>query len=85
MNLDNSTDIIANRIHLIKGSALTNLVDLFLTKDEAQYTVSIAPDTLDTLAEMANAIGNGANFLATVNNQLAFQANIADVDNNIYT
>ena len=84
LNLNNSNDMIANSIHLIQGNALTNLVALFLTKDEAHDIVGIAPDTLDTLAEIAQAIGNDANFFITINNQLALKANLADVYSKSY-
>ena len=84
LSLNNSTDLIANSIHLIQGNEFTNVLDLFLTKSEAHDIVGIAPETLDTLAEIAQAIGNDANFFTTINNQIALKANIADVYDKSY-
>lgn len=51
---------------------------------EARLTAKVAevldsaPAALDTLSELATALGNDANFATTVTNQLALKANIAD-------
>ena len=41
--------------------------------------VDSAPDTLNTLNELANALGDDANFATTITNSLASKANINDV------
>ena len=48
------------------NAAVTNLVDS-------------APDTLDTLNELAAALGDDANFATTVANQIGQKANVSDV------
>ena len=78
LNLNNSENIIANSLFLIRGDDLININDLFLTKDEGSNIVGIAPTTLDTLQEIANAIGNDADFINTINTQLNLKRNIAD-------
>jgi hypothetical protein len=42
-------------------------------------TVGAAPAALDTLKELADALGNDANFATTVTNQLALKANISSL------
>ncbi len=78
LNLNNTERIIADSVFLIQGDGLININDLFLTKDEGSNIVGIAPDTLDTLQEIANAIGNDSDFINTINTQLNLKRNIAD-------
>jgi len=78
LSLGNTQDIIANNISLIQGNDVKNLFDLFLTRGEADDLVGIAPDTLNTLQEIALAIGNDPDFFTTINNSLALKANISD-------
>lgn len=49
--------------------------------------VNQAPETLDTLNELANALGNDPNFATTVTNQIGTKANASDVYNKtqVYT
>ena len=46
--------------------------------------VNSAPETLDTLNELANALGNDPNFATTVINQIGTKANTADLVNILY-
>ena len=65
-----------------KVSELTNDLD-FQTKTEVDSAISklvgSAPETLDTLNELATALGNDPNFATTVANQIGTKANDADV------
>lgn len=45
--------------------------------------VNSAPGALDTLSELANALGNNASFSTTITNQLANKASVTYVDNRI--
>lgn len=47
--------------------------------DKVNAVVGAAPDALDTLKELADALGNDANFATTITNQLAAKANTADL------
>ena len=58
LRLNNSNDIIANTIQLIEGNELNHIFDIFLLKSEASDIVGIPPDTLNSLQEIAQAIGN---------------------------
>ncbi len=46
----------------------------------AQLTAT-APSTLDTIAELASALGNDSNFATTITNALALKANASSVPN----
>ena len=78
---------------MVKTLSLTNLVDIeadsimigdediydiFLTRTSGSDIVGISPEDLNTLQELANAIGNDANFITTINNQLNLKRNISD-------
>ena len=53
--------------------------ELFLSKLGAIDTiVGLAPETLNTLAKLGEAINNGANFYTTLIRDLSFKANTAD-------
>ena len=49
-----------------------DIYDIFLTKTSGSDIVGISPEDLNTLQEIANAIGNDANFITTINNELNF-------------
>jgi hypothetical protein len=82
----NTTD---NDLRIWEGSAWTNVV---VSSDiQAQIDTSIAnlvdsaPTALDTLNELAAALGDDPNFAATVNNALgSLQNQITTLDNNKY-
>lgn len=67
----------------VSGFGITDVY----TKTETDSAVSTAvsnligdaPAVLDTLAELADAIGDDANFLTTLNNSIALKANTADL------
>lgn len=47
--------------------------------------VAGAPDALDTLIELANALGNDPNFAATMTTELGKKLNVTDIVNNLTT
>ena len=49
-----------------------------LTKEEASGIIGIAPETLNTLQELANSIGNDADFINTINTKLSLKRNITE-------
>lgn len=65
---NNPINIIANSIELIQNSELNRTSDTFLTRSEAGDIVGIAPDTLNTLQEITDAIGNDPHFQTMDNN-----------------
>ena len=62
---------------------LSNALSLYatLTYVDNRFTTLLgaAPEALDTLKELSDALGGDANFSATVTNQLALKANSADL------
>ena len=74
LSLTNLVDIEADSIKI--GDE--DIYNIFLTKSEGGDIVGLAPETLNTLNEIAQAIGNDANFITTINNQIALKRNIAD-------
>ena len=62
LSLTNSKDIVCNSIKIINSNDTTDVFKLFLLKSEAAEIVGIPPSTLNSLQEIAAAIGNDANF-----------------------
>ena len=52
---------------------------LFLLKNDAADIVGIAPETLNTLQELAAAIGNDADFINTINAKINLKMDISGV------
>ena len=65
LSLTNSVDIVCNSLKLIQNNDLVDVFNLFLLKSEGANIVGLAPSTLNTLQEVANAIGDDANFFNT--------------------
>jgi hypothetical protein len=68
------------------GNTLKKLYDLIASKASTGYVdqkiadlIAAAPAAFDTLKELADALGNDANFSTTVINALAGKANLADL------
>ena len=79
--LTNSKDSIANSISLIIGNKVVDLNDLFLTKDSSiTDIIGIAPENLDTIAEIAASINNDDHVFGTIQNLLALKASLIYVD-----
>ena len=79
LSLTNSKDLICNSLRIIHGDELLDVFELFLLKSEGADIVGISPESLNTLQEIANAIGNDAQFFSNINTQLSTKANITDV------
>ena len=63
----------------LQPSALTGYATELFVGNTVANLVNSAPALLDTLGELANAIGNDASFTTTITNQLANKANSADL------
>ena len=70
LSLTNSVDIVCNSLKLIQNNDLVDVFNLFLLKSEGANIVGLAPSTLNTLQEVANAIGDDANFFNTINGKI---------------
>ena len=62
LNLNNTEQIICDIIFLMRGDEIQNIHDLSLSKSDAADIVGLAPETLNSLQEIANSIGNDADF-----------------------
>jgi len=80
LSLTNLVDIEADSIMI--GNE--DIYDIFLTKTSGSDIVGISPEDLNTLQEIANAIGNDANFITTINNELNLKRNISDSYDKVY-
>ena len=84
LSLTNSKDIVCNSLTIISENDATDVFNLFLLKSEAADIVGIPPETLNSLQELADAIGGDAAFFATVNGKIALKSNTSDVYNKSY-
>ena len=79
VSLPKSIDIIANSVSVVQNNTTVNILDII-----SQIT-GLAPETLNTLQELAQSINNDNTFYNTINNQLASKANSADVYTKLQT
>ena len=63
LSLTNSVDIVCNSLKLIQNKDLIDIFSLFLLKSEGADIVGISPENLNTIQELANALGNDPYFL----------------------
>ena len=70
LSLTNSRDIVCNSLKIINSNDMTDVFKLFLLKSEAANIVGIPPETLNSLQEIAAAIGNDANLFNTINGKI---------------
>ena len=75
LSLTNSVDIVCNSLKLIQNNDLIDIFSLFLLKSEGANIVGIPPATLNTLQEIANAIGDDADFFNTINGKIDLKMN----------
>lgn len=59
------------------GTNTTQIASTAFVRTEISNLVASAPSTLDTLNELATALGNDANFSTTITNSLAGKANLS--------
>jgi hypothetical protein len=77
----------ANLAYFVNADDLSGELDDYATQtyvnDAISDVVGLAPETLDTLNELAAAIGDDANFTSTINNSISLKADISYVDQEI--
>ena len=84
INLTKSKDLIVNSLSLIKGNNIENVLEVFLSKDEALTGIVGLPiSTLDTLEKIGNSIDNDPNFFDNNQIRLNQKANTAYVNTEI--
>ena len=83
LSLTNSVDIVCNSLKIIKDNDLVDIFSLFLLKSEGADIVGLAPSTLNTLKEIADAIGNDSDF-SIINNKIDLKMNISNVYQKVY-
>ena len=76
-----STDILnkADKATTLSGYGITDAYTKTQVDKKVSDLVNSAPETLDTLNELANALGNDPNFATTVATQIGTKANDNDV------
>ena len=75
LSYDNTTGVFT-----FTPGSLTNFATTQYVTDAINDLVAAAPESLDTLNELAAALGDDSNFASSVNNTLATKASIAYVD-----
>jgi hypothetical protein len=84
--LTNSNDLVVNSLSLVEENKIIDVKELFLSKlDSIDSIVGLAPETLNTLAKLGEAINNDSNFYQTLITDLSFKANVADTYRQIET
>ena len=79
LSLTNSVDIVCNSLKIIKDNDLIDIFSLFLLKSDARDIVGFAPDLLNSLQEIAAAIGDDNNLFKTINDKLALKSDAESV------
>lgn len=69
----------ANKATTLSGYGITDAYTKTQVDKKVSDLVNSAPETLDTLNELASALGNDPNFATTVANQIGTKANNSDV------
>ena len=70
LNLSNTDRISCDIMFLKRDDEIINIYDLFLSRNDAADIVGLPPETFNTLHEIANSIGNDADFLNTITTQI---------------
>jgi hypothetical protein len=79
VSLTNSNDLVVNSLSLVEKNKIIDVRQLFLSKlDAIDNIVGLAPETLNTLAKLGEAINNDSNFYQSLITDLSFKANTAD-------
>lgn len=77
-------DIMSGALLVSKGLAFTQdnqIVSKKYVDDRFKNILGASPETLDTIYELANAIGNDPNFAVTITNMVANKVNSSEVTN----
>ena len=78
LNIANNELGVFNNIYMLKNNGQASIYDIFALKTDISDIIGLPPDTLNTLQELANAIGNDPNFFQYVRDQLDLKRNISD-------
>ena len=76
--LNDTERSICDRIFLIRDDDIIDIYDVFVSTSDAADIVGLPPETLNTLQEIANRIGNDANVLNNITTQNHLKMNISD-------
>lgn len=79
--IDTKLNSKANKTTTLSGYGITDAYTKTQVDKKVSDLVNSAPETLDTLNELANALGSDPNFATTVANQIGTKANSSDVYN----
>ena len=79
--IDTKLNSKANKTTTLSGYGITDAYTKPQVDKKVSDLVNSAPETLDTLNELANALGDDPNFATTVANQIGTKANSSDVYN----
>jgi hypothetical protein len=76
VSLTSSNDLVVNSLSLVEENKVIDVKELFLRKLEAiDNIVGLAPDTLNTLQTLGEAINDDSNFYDTLIRDLSCKAN----------
>lgn len=79
--IDTKLNSKANKTTTLSGYGITDAYTKTQVDKKVSDLVNSAPETLDTLNELANALGSDPNFATTMANQIGTKANSSDVYN----
>lgn len=79
--IDTKLNSKANKTTTLSGYGITDAYTKTQVDKKVSDLVNSAPETLDTLNELANALGDDPNFATTVATQIGNKANSSDVYN----
>ena len=78
LSLINTRNGIFNNLAIILNSEVKDLFDIFALKGDITSIIGLAPATLNTLNELANAMNNDPDFFEYIRDQLDLKRNISD-------
>jgi hypothetical protein len=71
--------LLVNSLSLVEENKVIDVKELFLSKlDAIDNIVGLAPETLNTLAKLGEALNNDSNFYQSLITDLPFKANTLD-------
>ena len=79
--IDTKLDLKANKTTTLSGYGITDAYTKTQVDKKVADLVNSAPETLDTLNELASALGDDPNFATTIATQIGNKANSSDVYN----
>ena len=70
LSLNNTESVIADEIHLIVGTELKSIYDIFATIDDFDNVTGFDSTTINILTNVANQIGNNSNWYQEILDEL---------------